>query len=136
MAMKPEIPASAEQAEQIRRKLAVARTLVLGSYTGLLLLFTLLALISPDQSWKLWLVQILPLVIFVPGLWRGYHRTYSWICFVVLIYFTWSVTNLISPLAYWRDGVVVALSVTLFISAMLASRWRQEWFLWEHRPTE
>lgn len=136
MAMKPEAPTSAEQAEQIRRKLFVARALVLGSYAGLLLLFTLLALITPEQSWKLWLVQILPLVIFVPGLWRGYHRTYSWICFVVLIYFTWSVTNLISPLAYWRDVVVVVLSVTLFISAMMASRWRQEWFLWEHRPTE
>ncbi len=136
MAMKPEAPTSAEQAEQIRRKLVIARTLVLGSYAGLLLLFTLLALITPEQSWKLWLVQVLPLVIFVPGLWRGYHRTYSWICFVVLIYFTWSVTNLISPLAYWRDGVVVVLSVTLFISAMMASRWRQEWFLWEHRPTE
>ncbi|WP_341936564.1 DUF2069 domain-containing protein [Marinimicrobium sp. C2-29] len=136
MAMKPEAPTSAEQAEQIRRKLVIARTLVLGSYAGLLLLFTLLALITPEQSWKLWLVQVLPLVIFVPGLWRGYHRTYSWICFVVLIYFTWSVTNLISPLAYWRDGVVVVLSVTLFISAMMASRWRQEWFLWEHRSTE
>lgn len=136
MAMKPEAPTSAAQAEHIRRKLVIARTLVLGSYAGLLLLFTLLALITPDQSWKLWLVQTLPLLIFVPGLWRGYHRTYSWICFVVLIYFTWSVTNLISPLAYWRDAVVVVLSVTLFISAMMASRWRQEWFLWEHRPTE
>lgn len=136
MAMKPEAPSSPEQAEQVRRKLALARTLVLSCYAGLLVLFTVLALITPEQSWKLWLVQTLPLLIFIPGLWRGYHRIYSWLCFVVLLYFTWSITNLISPLAYWRDGVVVALSVTLFISAMLAARWRQQWFLWQNQQLD
>lgn len=133
MGMAPEAPRTPEQADRLRHKLSLARRTVLASYTGLLALFVLSALIRPEVDWALLLVQSVPLLIFVPGLWRGYHRTYSWLCFVILLYFTWAVANLMSPLVYWRDGIAVALTVVLFISAMVASRWRQQWFLWESR---
>ncbi len=136
MGMAPKAPQDSDQARQIRRKLWLARTTVLVCFSALLVLFTVLTLIQTDPKWKLWLVQIVPLVIFVPGLWRGYHRTYSWLCFVILLYFTWSVANVISPLAFWRDYLVVTLSVILFVSAMMASRWRQQWWLWENRDTQ
>ncbi|WP_347331992.1 DUF2069 domain-containing protein [Marinimicrobium locisalis] len=135
MGMAPKAPQDSDQARQIHHRLRLARTTVLVCFSTLLILFTVLTLIQTDPKWKLWLVQILPLAIFIPGLWRGYHRTYSWLCFVILLYFTWSVANVISPLAYWRDYVVVTLSVLLFISAMMASRWRQQWWLWEHRKS-
>jgi uncharacterized membrane protein len=54
-------------------------------------------------------------------------RTYSWICFVILLYFTWSVVNAMSPFVRWQDILVVALSVIIFISAMMISRWMQYW---------
>jgi len=136
MSMAPEAPRTPEHAEQLRRKLTFVRRLVLGSYIGLLALFALTAVVREEVGWALLLVQCLPLLIFVPGLWQGRHRTYSWLCFVILLYFTWSVANVMSPLAYWRDGLVVALTVTLFISAMLASRWRQQWFLWQSRQLD
>jgi len=136
MSMAPEAPRTPEQAEQVRLKLTLARRLVLGSYIGLLALFVLTALVREEVGPALLLVQSLPLLILAPGLWKGRHRTYSWLCFVILLYFTWSVANLMSPLAYWRDGLVVALTVTLFISAMFASRWRQQWFLWQSRQLD
>lgn len=134
MGMAPTPPENTEQAERVRRKLQVARTLVIGSYVGLLVLFSVLALLQTDPNLPLWVVQVVPLLIFAPGLWRGRHRTYSWLCFVVLIYFTWAVTNTLSPLVYWRDYLVVLLTVVLFSSAMMASRWRQQWWLWENQP--
>lgn len=134
MGMAPTPPENTEQAERVRRKLQVARTLVIGSYVGLLVLFSVLTLLQTDPNLPLWVVQVVPLLIFAPGLWRGRHRTYSWLCFVVLIYFTWAVTNTLSPLVYWRDYLVVLLTVVLFSSAMMASRWRQQWWLWENQP--
>ncbi|WP_051234825.1 DUF2069 domain-containing protein [Marinimicrobium agarilyticum] len=131
MGMAPQAPRDTEQARHVRQKLWLARTTVLTCFSALLILFTVLTLIQTEPQWKLWLVQVIPLAIFIPGLWRGHHRTYSWLCFVILIYFTWSVANTISPLSYWRDYLVVTLSVILFIGAMMASRWRQQWWLWE-----
>ncbi len=131
MGMAPKPPENAEQAQRIGRKLSIARTLVLTCYCGLLLMFTILTLFQAEPNWPLWIVQVVPLLIFAPGLKRGEHRTYSWLCFVVLLYFTWAVTNTMSPLAYWRDYLAVMLTVVLFASAMMASRWRQQWWLWE-----
>lgn len=132
MSLAPSAPSSPEAARTLHRKLCTARALVWASYIGLLVLFTGLFLLDPIGRWSLWLVQVLPLAIFLPGLWRGGHRAYSWLCFVVLIYFIGSVTDAFSPLAQWHDYLVLALSVLLFVSAMLASRWRQQWWLWQH----
>lgn len=137
MALAPKPPETTEQAHAIRRRLIAARTLVLVCYAGLLLLFTALTLFHPDPNWALWIAQVVPLLIFAVGLVRGHHRTYSWLCFVVLLYFTWSVTNVMSPFAYWRDYLVLLITVILFISAMMASRWRQQWWVWSqmgHKP--
>lgn len=112
------------------RKLCYSRALFLASFVGLLMLFTSLNIIRPDGGLKLWLVQCVPLLIFVPGLYRQRFRTYSWVCFVILPYFTWSVVNVMSPLVRWSDILVVGLSVTIFISAMMASRWLQYWQLY------
>lgn len=74
------------------------------------------------------LMQLLPLVIFIPGLIAKVHyRTYSWLCFVLLAYFTAYVVELGSPLRHWTDAVGVTLSVVMFISAMMASRYVQRW---------
>lgn len=115
------------------RKLCYGRAIFLASYVALLMLFTSLNIIFPDGGIKLWLVQCVPLLIFVPGLYQQRHRTYSWICFVILPYFTWSVVNAMSPLIRWSDIVVVSLTVIIFISAMMVSRWQQYWQLYLHQ---
>ena len=115
------------QAAVIHRKLRGMQRIFFISFGALLVLFTLNNLLDADGSLKLWLVQSIPLLIFIPGLMQQRFRTYSWICFVILVYFTWSVVNTMSPLVRWQDVVVVVLTVVIFISAMMISRWMQYW---------
>ena len=118
------------EAPLLFRKLCYSRAVFFASYAALLMLFTSLNIIRADGSFKLWLVQCVPLLIFVPGLYQQRYRTYSWVCFVILPYFTWSVVNVMSPLVRWSDALVVFLTVLIFISAMMASRWLQYWQLY------
>lgn len=122
------------QASAIYKKLRCVRAVFLASYVALLLLFTAMNIFTADGSIKLWLVQTLPLLIFIPGLIQQRFRTYSWICFVILLYFTWSVVNVMSPFINWTDIVVVTLSVVIFITAMMASRWLQYWQYYQRQP--
>jgi len=115
------------EATMIHRKFLAARMLFLICYAVMLLLFCLLNLFLDQGSFKLLLVQCVPLLIFVPGLVQQRYRTYSWICFVILPYFTWSVVNVMSPLIRWHDIAVLILSVIIFVTAMMASRWLQYW---------
>ena len=115
------------QGAAIYRKFRIARIIFLTCYLCLLALFTVLNITEADGGFALWLVQCVPLLIFVPGLLQQRYRTYSWVCFVILLYFTWSVVNAMSPFVRWHDIVVVALSVIMFIAAMMASRWLQYW---------
>lgn|SRR5690554_4398719 len=115
------------EASVIHRKFLAARMLFLICYAVMLLLFCLLNFFLDQGSFKLLLVQCVPLLIFVPGLVQQRYRTYSWICFVILPYFTWSVVNVMSPLIRWHDIAVLILSVIIFVTAMMASRWLQYW---------
>lgn len=115
------------QAGVIHRKLRGMQRIFFINYGALLLLFALNNIFTADGSLTLWLVQSVPLLMFIPGLMQQRFRTYSWICFVILVYFTWSVVNVMGPFVTWQDGLVVVLSVTIFISAMMISRWMQYW---------
>lgn len=74
--------------------------------------------------WIVWLIYLLPLLIFLPGMLRDRLRSYIWLCFVSLGYFIALVERLFalpgSPLA--TVGMVAV--VTVFIAAMMYVRWR------------
>lgn len=123
------------QAQVIERKLRFMHVVFLISYSALLLLFAFGNIFGAGGSVKLWLVQSIPLLIFIPGLVQQRYRTYSWICFVILVYFTWSVVNTMSPLVRWQDVVVVVLTVAIFISAMMLSRWLQYWQYYQRQQS-
>lgn len=125
-----------DQAAVIKQKLRGMQRIFFINYIGLLILLTAGNILDADGSIKLWLVQCVPLLIFVPGLLQQRFRTYSWICFVILLYFTWSVVNAMSPFMRWQDIVVVILSVTIFISAMMISRWMQYWQYYQRQHTQ
>jgi uncharacterized membrane protein len=125
-----------QQGRKLQQKLVWGRSVFALSYLGLLGLFALLNLVRESGSWQLWLVQTLPLAIFIPGLLRQRYRTYSWICFAILMYFTWSVTNAMAPWARWWDLLIVLLTVSIFISAMMVSRWLQYYGLYLFQATE
>lgn len=103
----------------------VARWITLGSLIGLLAVFCLSNSIEPQGSLFRVSVQSIPLLLFIPGVWIGHHRTYSWLCFVILFYFTAFVVEAMSPFATLADYLATGLTVVLFLAAMMASRWRQ-----------
>lgn len=107
-----------------KTRFAVAATAA--SYAALILLFAIWNFVrASGPSWVIFGAQVLPLLALLPGLWQRYYRSYSWLCFVILFYFIKGVEGVFMSNAIWIDSVFLALTVTTFIAAMLASRWLQ-----------
>jgi uncharacterized membrane protein len=123
---KKTIVITAQDAQLLHNKLRLGQVLAIGSYIGLLVFFSLQNLLSETGNLKTWLVEIIPLIIFIPGLIKQTHRTYSWICFVTLMYFL-AIIPLLMAHWRWSDWLVTLLVCTLFLSAMMTSRWLQYW---------
>ena len=75
--------------------------------------------------WTILAIQLLPLLAFLPGIIKKHYRSYSWLCFVLLIYFIRAVEGVFMSNANAMDGVFLLLVVALFINSMLCSRWLQ-----------
>lgn len=96
----------------------------------------LLVMLSLGQFWHLpanrapntviWLIVIVPLLAFLPGLLRRQFRTFIWLCFVLLLYFLQLTLVLWGPQADWVDAVAMAALVSLYVSAMLCARWQAQ----------
>ncbi len=91
--------------------------------------FTLLLQQAADAwahqaPWFIWLLKLLPLLIFLPGMRKDNLRSYIWLCFVCLGYFMILVQRMFAQ----PDSLLVAVGllavVILFTSAMLYVRWR------------
>lgn len=79
-----------------------------------------------QPSLTIWLVRIVPLLVFVPGMLTRNLRSLAWLCFVVLMYFMIAVTEAMSPLRLWINYVEVVLSVAIFLTAMMTIRWQAQ----------
>lgn len=110
----------------LHKKLRIGRFIVRGSYISLLVLFTLLNLINENGKLALWLLQIIPLLVFIPAFLRETHRTYSWLCFVALMYFA-AIIPLLMSRWLWSDWLITFLVSAMFMAAMMTSRWLQYW---------
>jgi len=101
-----------------------ARLAVVSSYFALLGLFTVDALMSLLAGAPalvaaiLWLVRVIPLLIFLPGIRKQAPRAAAWLCFVLLLYFTHAVTTAFVPgeLLY---GLVYTLLCTALFTALV-----------------
>lgn len=116
---------SAADVQPLQRRYRLAQQLCIALLALLVAMFSWANLTETTGSWPRWLVQALPLALFIPGCWRGHFRTFSWLCFVVLFYFTAFVVSAMGPDVQISDIVGVIATVVLFCSAMMASRWRQ-----------
>ncbi len=106
------------------RSLRGARLAVVYSYTALLGLFTVDTLMSLLAGAPvlvaaiLWLVRVVPLLIFLPGIRRQAPRAAAWLCFVLLLYFTHAVSLAFVP-GEQLYGVVYTLLCTVLFSALV-----------------
>jgi uncharacterized membrane protein len=71
-------------------------------------------------------VKLLPLLIVLPGLLLNKLRTYIWLCFIILFYFTQAVVESFLSLGANIDLAITLLSVVLFLAAMLHVKWERE----------
>ncbi|GAA5316430.1 MAG: hypothetical protein AseanaTS_16340 [Candidatus Pelagadaptatus aseana] len=114
-------------AKPMPQNLLIGRFISYACLFGLLALYTYSALIEDEFVVVLWLVPCASIAIFLPGMIINNHRTYSWLCFAILLHFTVGVNNAMAPNGQFGDYIQIALSTILFISAMMTSRWLQAW---------
>lgn len=108
------------------------RWLVLSTYFGLLLYFLVNTIVvTPSITLAtpvIWLIQTVPLLIFLWGLLRSNPRTYAWMCFVVLLYFTHGVLLAFDPSRRWLGITETLLCIVMFVAMILFIRQYREHF--------
>ncbi|MCB1704653.1 MAG: DUF2069 domain-containing protein [Halioglobus sp.] len=77
-----------------------------------------------QAPWFIWVLKLLPLLLFLPGMLKDNLRSFIWLCFVCLGYFLVLVQRIFAQ----PDSALVILGliavVVLFNAAMLYVRWR------------
>lgn len=108
-------------------KLELLKKVVLAAVAALMLLLSYNTLISPpiekQPNTTMWIIQLLPLAILLPGLLRGGHRSYALLCFVVMIYFMAAVINAFTPGYTWPPYVEITLVTIIFVAALIYARY-------------
>ncbi|MDE1462376.1 DUF2069 domain-containing protein [Spartinivicinus poritis] len=77
---------------------------------------------SVDRPYIIWLVQIVPIAIIIPGVLKGNPRSFAWLCFIILLYFTSAVLNTYESPSELYGWIKLTLCISLFITAMMYVR--------------
>jgi uncharacterized membrane protein len=108
------------------KQVALARLTVLSSFCLLVLYFGVLSTLEFGElnlaGVFIWLLRTIPLLIFARGLFLAHLRTYGWMCFVVLMYFTHGVLVAFDPSRRILGIAEVVLCTTLFIALVVFIR--------------
>lgn len=110
----------------------MSRTAPAAHAVSLLLYFVILGLLVlttfwPDpvagaSTWVLLTIKLLPLLILLPGLIKKSSKTYQWLCFIIMIYFTDGVVRAYLTGYEWPPSLMAALTATLFVTAIIRIR--------------
>ena len=103
-------------------------------------LFSLMALLTVNNLWfanlhgarvgVILAIELVPLLLVLPGMLMGSARAHAWTCFVVNLYFIKGVLAAFDPARALLGWLEVGISLVLFVSALLFVRWR---FQYERR---
>ncbi|MDH0648970.1 DUF2069 domain-containing protein [Pseudomonas sp. GD03858] len=69
-------------------------------------------------------IELIPLLLVLPGMLMGSARAHAWTCFVVNIYFIKGVLAAFDPARALFGWVEVLVSLGLFVSGLLYVRWK------------
>ncbi|MFI8744222.1 DUF2069 domain-containing protein [Pseudomonas sp. NPDC077186] len=112
----------------LQPRLKLSRALSLLSFFALLALLLVWNLAFADlhgaRIGVVLAIQLLPLALLAPGLLLGNARTHAWACFVVNLYFIQGVLAAIDPARALFGALEAVISLGLFCSALLYTRWR------------
>ena len=116
-------------------KLLLSRIILLTSYIGLIVVLLASTLASGGEHTvgtsiaapiALWLFKCLPLLIFIPGLINGSHKTASWLSYVTMIYFVLGILLMFTAGANIWGTLMPLTTLILFTAAMMYIRWKKE----------
>lgn len=93
-----------------------ARIVTVAGCVALILFYTGLNLWGREDAprWPLWLLQCLPLVMFLPALVRGRLRAFQWLGFLILVYFVNGVLRAFTPGTALPGALEITLTVLVF----------------------
>ena len=109
-------------------RLQASRVATLVSFVGLAVLLLVWNLVYADlhgaRTWVILAIELGPLALLAPGLVLGNARAHAWTCFVMNLYFIKGVLAAFDPHRSWLGWSEGLLSLALFTSALLYTRWR------------
>jgi len=107
---------------------------------SLVAFFSLMALLTVNNLWfanlhgarvgVILAIELVPLLLVLPGMLMGSARAHAWTCFVVNLYFIKGVLAAFDPARALLGWLEVGISLVLFVSALVFVRWR---FQYERR---
>jgi uncharacterized membrane protein len=98
---------------------------------GCLLIFLTLehTLVRQAFFWPVFLMQTVPLLLVLPGLWQRHARSGIWLCFMILFHFLSAIEKIFQSVNTHNGDVLfyssmIAIILSLFISSLLFVRWQ------------
>ena len=126
--------------DPFRKRLLLATRVTVVAYFLLHLLFFAKTVLLPmggrEPNITMWAVHSLPLLLFLPGMLRGDHRSYAWLSFAILMYFIVTVEALFSPQASHYHSATLVLVIVLFTGCVLTIRWKGLQHQWHAADAE
>lgn len=107
-----------------KQQIRTSRLICLASFSGLLISFIAEQLAAIEFNWGVLLFLALPLLICLPGMIKGNTRSYVWLGCLLLFYSAKFFSDLVVSDGAWISVIQTLLSLTVFCSAMLYTRWR------------
>lgn len=124
MAKKPKVLPALDWLEP---RVRISRLISLTSFFGLIALLSIYYLWIADlhgaRPWVILLIELVPLLLFAPGIISGSPRAYSWLCFVVNLYFIKGALAAFDPNRSLFGILEMLASLAVFVSALLYIRW-------------
>ncbi|MCQ2028514.1 DUF2069 domain-containing protein [Stutzerimonas zhaodongensis] len=112
-------------------RVKISRAISLASFISLGALLLVWNLAFADlHGARIWVVigiQLIPLLLVAPGMISGSPRAHAWTCFIVNLYFIQGVLAAIDPARMVYGWLEAMISLTLFISALLYTRWSYQY---------
>lgn len=97
------------------------------SYILFILLTTVKCLVWPpldkQASVVIWIIQVTPLLVFAPAIFKHNRRQIAGFCYVLLIYFVAIGANMFVPQTRMYTWSGLVLLITLYTSGMMHVRW-------------
>lgn len=127
MAKKPKVlPSIAWLAPRVKLMRVLSLVCFLGLIGLLCVYYLVFANLHGARPWVILLIELVPLMIVLPGMLLGSARGHSFTCYVINLYLIKGALAAFDPNRQLFGLLEMTVSVAVFISAMLYVRWRYQ----------